>query len=139
MRKTPGGTLIFVVSILYIIFGIIAALGLGASAALLAYVGMMGAMGGLFIVSFVVSIIIVAFEIISGIYGVRFANDLSKANTIFRFGLVLLIIAIVNIILGAILSSSTGEAIDWTSFVSLVLPILYFIGGNMNRKALGAG
>lgn len=130
MKKAPGSTLIMVVAILFLVFGIIAAIGLAGLGALLSYV----AFGGAIVVfSMILSIAMVALEIVAGILGIRFHNNLSKSDLLFKYSLVLLIVAIISLIFGIATSGA-----QWTSFVGLVLPILYLIGANMNKKADGA-
>ena len=127
MKKAPGSTLIMVVAILFLVFGILAAIGLAGIGALLAYAAVGGAV---IVLSVILSVLMVVLEIIAGILGIRFCNNLFKADFLFKYSVVLLIVAIISLIFGIVTSG-----VAWTSFVGLVLPILYLVGANMNKNA----
>lgn len=129
MQKTPGGTLIFVAAILMLIFGIIAALSIPALIVTLEY-------GGLIAANAAVGIGILAMEIVAGIMGIRFSRQLSKAGTLLVIGLIILILAAVNIVIAAAALSAMGAGgLSFMGFISLILPILYLVGANLNKKA----
>jgi hypothetical protein len=134
--NAPGKGLLKTVSILFIIFGAIAAvislLGVVGSAALTAYGGVLGAVGGsLLLLSLIVILIVSVLELILGIAGLRRSGDPLKANFFIAWGAILSILALVPLV-----TSAVAGAFQWTSLVGFVLPILYIVGGSMNKRTV---
>ena len=131
----PGKGLLKTVSILFIIFGAIAAvislLGVVGSAALTTVGGVAGtAVGGILLVALVIMLIVSVLELILGIVGLRRSGDPSRANYFIATGVILAILSLIPLVI-----SATTGAFSWTSLVGFVLPVLYIIGGAMNRRA----
>jgi hypothetical protein len=151
--NAPGKGLLKTVSILFIIFGaiatIVAVLAVLAVAALTAVasgvVGELGeaadavgevtaAVGGLAILASIVAIINSVLMLVFGIIGVgKKSADPSKAGFYVIAGVILCVLALLSIILSV---AFTTSGFPWTSLISFVLPILYIVGGSMNKKAL---
>ncbi len=134
--NAPGKGLLKVVSILFIIFGaiatIISLLGLLGSAALSSMGEEVGAaIGGILMVAMVVALISSVLELILGIIGIKKCGDPSKAGYFIVVGIILVVISFVPLIIGI-----TSGGFIWTSLVSFVLPILYIVGGFMNKKVV---
>lgn len=142
--EAPGKGMLKVVSILFIVFGAIGAvlslisvLTLAAAGGLAAQMGaeaeavMSGVMaiaGPWIIIGLVIAIVGCALELILGIVGLKKCADPSQANYFITVGVVLCAIQLV----GMIMSFSI-----W-SLVGFVLPILYIVGGSMNKKGTSA-
>ncbi len=125
---TKRSTLLKVVSIIMIIFsaialiiGIVGALGASMLGAALSEVGgetaaaVSGALTGIVVFGIVLAVI----ELVCGILGVASKNK--KLLTI--LGCVLIILAVVSLIMNIVAGSFSAM-----SLVSLILPILYFLG-----------
>jgi len=132
VMDAPGKTLLKVVSILYIIFGAVCALlmilslFLGPLLASLAgdVFGAFGALlGGAL---FIVFLIPAAVDLIVGIIGLKQCGDPSKAS----------FFIIVGFVLGGLMLISLFSAFSVWNLISLVLPVLYIIGGYRNKKAV---
>lgn len=133
--NAPGKGLLKTVSILFIIFGAIATvislLGVIGSAALTTVGGAIGtALGGLLMVALVVLLIVSAAELIIGILGVRRSDDPTKSVFFITTGIILGVLSLIPLIINA-----TAGAFQWMSLIGFVLPILYIVGGAMNRRA----
>jgi hypothetical protein len=130
----PGRGLLKTVSILFIIFGAIAAIisliGMFGSAALSTVGGVGFAVGGVLFVATVFLLIVSVLELILGIVGLNRAGDPGRAGFFITTGIVLCILALVPMIIGA-----TAGGFTVTSLISFVLPVLYIVGGTMNRRA----
>lgn len=124
MNKAPGSTLILVTSILLLVLAIIAAIAMLFVAAFLAF------LGGIGIILVIISFVVIALEIAAGVAGIKYNNSLDKAGLIFNFAVVLLVLQIISMILSALTNN-----LAWTSFLGLVLPILYMVGANSNKQA----
>ena len=132
----PGKGLLKTVSILFIVFGAIATVislvGIVGSAALASVGGVVGtAVGGILLVALVVMMIVSVLELILGIAGLRRSGDPSRANFFITWGIILSILSLIPLLIGAV-----NGGFQWTSLVGFVLPILYIVGGAMNRKAV---
>ena len=132
----PGKGILKVVSILFIIFGAIATvvslLGLFGSAALTAAGGGLGyAVGGILMAATVILLIVSVLELILGIVGLRKCGDPGKAGYFITTGIVLSILSLIPLVINF---SYSGFSL--TSLIGFVLPILYIVGGAMNRSAV---
>ena len=139
--NAPGKGLLKVVSILFIIFGaiativsIIAVLGsailTSAASELAGEVG--AAIGGLLLVGTIIMLIVSVLELVLGIVGVgKRAGDPSKAGYYIVTGIILCVLALVSLIL-----TIANDGSWWTNGIGFVLPILYIVGGSMNKKVL---
>jgi hypothetical protein len=150
----PGKGMLKVVSILFIIFGAIAtvamlfaslipilmssAINMAADQlseeAAAAASGMMAAVGPLLIIGLIIGIIAALAELIIGIMGVKKAADASQAGFFITTGIILCAIQLISIIL----TMAAGGAFPVTSLIGFVLPILYIVGGNQNKKVSAA-
>lgn len=131
--NAPGKTLLKVVSILFIIFGaialivsIIALIGASVVAALVP-------LAGILIVGTIIMIIVSVLELVLGIIGLKKCGDPSQANFFIVSGIILCVLALVSLIF-----SIAGGGFNVTSLIGFVLPILYIVGGFMNKKAATA-
>lgn len=119
----PGKTMLKVVSILFIIGG-----GLGALLSLIA-IFTLGALGfGIVpgvIAGLVLGIIGSAAELVVGIMGLKKCDDPKQAMFFIVTGIVLCAVNFISMIL----------YFQASSLISFVLPILYIVGGFMNKKA----
>ncbi len=133
--EAPGKGLLKTVSILFIIFGAIAAIislvaVLGSAA--LSTAGVAGAaLGGIMLVAAIIMLIASILELILGIMGLKRSADPHKAGFFITTGIILCVITLIPLII----SMSTG-IFDFTSLIGFVLPALYIVGGVMNRKAV---
>lgn len=132
--NAPGKSILRIVSILYIVFGGIFALmmllSLFFSAGLATLVeGMLGTLGtwigGLLFVAFLIP---AAVDLIIGILGVKYADEPSKTSFFIVIGIILSVLTLISLI-----SSFTV----W-SLIMLVMPVLYIVGGYMNKNVLRA-
>lgn len=132
--NAPGKGMLKVVSILFIVFGAIAVvislIAVLGSAVLTAYTG---GLGGIFLIGTILMLIVSALDLVLGIIGIKKCGDPSQAGYFIVTGIVLCALSLVSLIMSI---ASTG--FDVTSFVGFVLPILYIVGGNMNKKAAAA-
>ncbi len=131
--NAPAKGLLKVVSILFIIFGAIATivslLGVFGSAVLSSVVG---AIGGVLLLIMIVALLSSVLHLVLGIIGVgKRSADPSKAGFYIVSGIILVVLGLISLILG--FTSDAGTS--WSSYVGFVLPILYIIGGFMNKKA----
>jgi hypothetical protein len=126
MEKLPGSAYLKVAGILYLIFGVIAAVSLFALAALADSFGAGGVMG----LALFLSVLIVALDIVAGILGIRFHNSVEKAPALSGYGIVLLVVVIVNLVVNAVLG-----ALNVFGVVGLILPILFLTGARKNKQA----
>lgn len=130
----PGKGILKTVSILFVIFGaivtIVAPVGLIGSAAL-SSVGGLGtaALGGILIVAMVLLLIVSVLELILGILGIRKSGDPNKAGYFITVGIVLSILSLASMAVGI----AGGDFSVW-GLIGFVLPVLYIIGGIMNKR-----
>lgn len=132
----PGKGILKTVSILFIIFGAIATvislIGILGSAALTAASGGVGiALGGMLLIATFLLLIVSALELILGIVGLKKCGDPEKAGYFITTGIVLCILSLISMILGI-----AGSGFSITSLIGFVLPILYIVGGTMNRRVV---
>ena len=133
-----GRTLLKVVGIINIIIGILSTIGsillmlggrflseLGTAAG---EAGAGAVLGALTTASAFVSLISSILLIVSGAVAVKRCNEIS--STCFIFGIVLVLIEVISLVFIIVSGGFTP-----LSLISLVLPVLYLIGGALNRKA----
>lgn len=129
--NAPAKGLLKIVSILFIVFGVIATiislLAVLGSAALTAAAGIVG----ILLLATILLLAASVFEFVFGIIGLKKCGDPTKAGFFIVSGIILCVISLVSLIIG-ILNSS----FQVTSLISFVLPLLYIIGGVMNKKAV---
>ena len=134
-----GRLMLKVVGILYIIFAALSIL-----TGLLAVVGgaALGVAGGeslalgLGVVAMVLGVIAIlssTFSLVVGILGVKWCNRPDKAGTLFVLGIVLIVLAALNLLSAFSGDSSTSVA---GSVLGLVLPVLYTLGAWQNKQSL---
>lgn len=136
--NAPGQSLLKVVSILFIVFGaiatvvsIVAILGSAVVTAAGAVADdSVAAVGGLLLIGSIFLLISSVLELVLGIVGVKKCGDPSKAGYFIVTGILLCMFSVLSIIL-----SAAGGSFAWTGCIGFVLPILYIVGGNMNKKA----
>ena len=89
--------------------------------------------GGLFIILGIISILLGILQLIAGIVGVKNAGnaDAESVKKCQTWGIILLVIAIVNIGLVLIMDQFTIS-----SLFALLLPILFLVGVNMNKQSI---
>ena len=125
MNRLPGSSILKVVGIIYLIFGIIAAISL---------FGLLALSGGyrfdgIAILALFLSILIVGLDILAGIFGIMYNNNSEKANSLFSYGIVLMIVVIINAIVGAV----TG-GLNILGIIGLILPVLFLVGSYKNKQ-----
>lgn len=130
----PGKGLLKAASVLFIVFGAIATflyvLGFFASAALTSIIGGVStaaaiAAGGLLMAGIVIHLIVSVLELIIGIIGLKKSDNPDQANYFITVGFVLAALALLGIIF----------SYRFTGLIALVLPILYIVGGYMNKSS----
>jgi hypothetical protein len=130
--NAPGKSLLKVVSILFIIFGaiafIVSLLAVLGSAIVTAYTA--GA-AGILLAASIVMLVASVLELVIGIMGLKKCGDPAQGGFFITTGIVLCIIALISMILTIV-----GGSFGWTGVVGFALPILYIVGGNMNKKAV---
>ncbi len=128
--NAPGKGLLKVVSILFIIFGAIATivsfLALIGSAAITAYLGDLGIV---LILATAIMLIASVLELVLGIVGLKKCSDPEKAGLFIVTGIILCVLTLVSMIMN--IASAGFSAI---SLIGFVLPVLYIVGGAMNKK-----
>jgi len=129
---TPGRGILKVVSILYIILGgifaLMAVLALFLSATIAAWMsGMLGGLGAIAGgVLFVVLLIPAAVDLTIGILGVKYADDPHKTGYFIVTGYILAVLSLIMLIMGFSV---------W-GLIMFILPVLFIVGGYMNRSAV---
>lgn len=125
MYTAPGKGFLQVVGILYVVFA-----GLGISSALLGMAGTvaLGALSGISTLFFVTLLLSSGYGLFLGIIGIRYCNDLSKADFVRTCGLVDLIIR--SLIAFFLVGMGIAQA-----FFGLVLVILFLVGASKNVAA----
>lgn len=136
--NAKGKTLLKVVGILNIIFGIFGIIGsimlllggnlLGALGAAAGELEAGAALGALATVAAIISMISSILLIIAGAVAVKRCNEIS--STCFIWGIILVIIQVISLVI-----TITSGVFSPMSLIGLVLPVLYLVGGAMNRNA----
>ncbi len=133
--NAPGKGLLKVVSILFIIFGaistIVSLLALIGSAAITAYLGDLGI---ILIIATILMLIASVLELVLGISGLKKCGDPAKAGFFITTGTILCALTLISMIMNI---ASAGFSI--TSLIGFVLPVLFIVGGSMNKKAAAIG
>ncbi len=131
----PGKGLLKIVSILLIIAGAIAVItsifGVAGSA-LLTYLEI--EFGGIMLAAMIISAIIGILEVIFGSLGIKRSEISTQGQFFIIAGIVLCAIQLLNMVLHSISSGFTQIA----GLLGLVLPVLFIVGGVMNKKAAEA-
>ena len=136
--NAKGKTLLKVVGILNIIIGIFGIIGsimlllggglLGALGAAAGELEAGAALGALTTVAAIISMISSILLIIAGAVAVKRCNEIS--STCFIWGIILVIIQVISLVI-----TITSGGFSPMSLIGLVLPVLYLVGGAMNRNA----
>ena len=132
--KAPGSGLLKTSSVIYIIFGglatllyLLALLGVGALAGILSgfSAGVATVAGGVLGIFIIFPLLGNLLEFIIGILGFRKADDPDQAGFFIWTGVIIGVIQLVGLI----------TSFNWITLISFILPVLYVIGGMMNRRA----
>lgn len=149
-KKAPGKTLLQVVGILLVIFGVLSFL---MSLISIATLGMMeGEVGDImeqslaatgitmeaYKISIYLSAVASVLNLIIGIIGIVNCNKIKRANICFVCGIILLIWQLGNDVYAAVTTGISGLTVI-SMIIGLVLPVLYFWGAVKNRQALQDG
>lgn len=128
--EPKGKTILKVVGILLIIgAGLSIILTLIAMATIPALL-MLGGLGIIAILALLLSLVMGALQLVAGIMGVKYCDDVSKAKTVVVFGGILIGIAALNLILALV-----SNEFSFSNITSLVLPALFLYGGLQNQKS----
>jgi len=129
--NAPGKGMLKVVSILYIVFGgivaLLAILSLFMGSIIVSLFGnFFGAVGGMVgVVIFIVLLIVAAVDLVADIVGVKQCGDPSKALFFIIFGFILGGLSLISLI----------SSFSVWGLVELVMPVLFVVGGFMNKNA----
>lgn len=130
-----GSKMLKVTGILMIIFGSIALIGSFITMGSISVLGALGASTGLLWISAILSLVGTVAEFVAGILGVVNWNKPDKAGVCIAFGVVIAALTVVSFIFSMIAySESFGFMTIISLFSGLVLPVLYLIGANNNKK-----
>ena len=130
-----GSKMLKVTGILMIIFGSIALIGSFVTMASISVLGALGASTGLLWISAILSLVGTVAEFVAGILGVVNWNKPEKAGVCMAFGVVIAVLTVASFIFSMIAySESFGFMTIISLFSGLVLPVLYLIGANNNKK-----
>lgn len=124
--NAPGKGMLKVTSILFIIFGAIATIVsiLGLIGAGMISAVTMGATA-ILTVAMVLLLLVSVAELVIGIIGIKKSGDPTKAMFFVVTGIILCVLTLVSMIM----------SFQVTSLIGFVLPVLYIIGGFMNKNA----
>lgn len=129
--NAPGKTMLKVVSILFIIFGAIAALlsliAVFGAAVVSAYTEGIGA---ILLIATILMLIVSVVELVIGIVGLKKCADPSQSGFFIVTGIILCVLSLISLVL-----SIAGSSFSATGLIGFVLPILYIVGGSMNKNA----
>jgi hypothetical protein len=132
--NAPGKGMLKVVSILFIVFGaiafIVSLLAVLGSAVVTAYTA---GLASILLIASIVMMLASVLELVIGIIGLKKCGDPAQGGFFVTTGSILCIVALISLILRI-----AGGSFGWTGFVGFVLPILYIVGGVMNKKAVNA-
>jgi hypothetical protein len=134
--NAPGKGILKVVSILFIVFGAIATvvslfftlvpLLVDPTGLVMAAYAAMGLAMGSVVAALIIGIIASILELIFGIMGVKKCADPAKGKFFIVSGIILCVLTLISMIL----------LFSVTSLIGFVLPILFIVGGFMNKKAV---
>lgn len=135
-----GKTMLKVVGILYIVFaaisilmGLVAIAGGAALGITGGGEGLALGLGAAAMILGVIAILSSAFSLVVGILGVKWCNRPDKAQVLFVLGVVLIVLAALNL-LSAFGGDSSSSVVS--SLIGLVLPVLYTVGAWQNKQSL---
>lgn len=135
-NKPSGRNMILAASILLLIGGIftflssIIGIAMGGLFASEKDTAGAGALAALFLTYSITVLLMSVFEIAASIYGIANRKKPQKAKTSLVMGIILVLIAILNILLSIYLGN-----FGFSLILSLILPLLYMGGALMNRPA----
>ena len=89
---------------------------------------------GLIYASCIIGLLGSIVEFVAGIIGVAYSKKPEKANTCFVWGIIVVVFTVIGTVLSLIGGSSFGSQIVYL-LTGLVVPVLYIIGANLNKKA----
>ncbi|MCL2817781.1 MAG: hypothetical protein FWD39_05285 [Clostridiales bacterium] len=136
--------MIKVTGILLIIYG---ALGLASSASALSepfpsIFGFFGMSYGAYIATTLFGLLVMACFLAFGIFGVSTAGNAAKAQVIINMGIIMCALTVIDLIATIVAADTTIVGRLFVAFaifgamLSLVLPILYIIGGSIRKNNL---
>ena len=135
-----GRTMLKVVGILYIVFaainilaGLLAVVG-GAALGISNGQGVALGLGVLTMALGVITILSSVFCLVVGILGVAWCNRPDKAGALFVLGVVLIVLAVLNLL--ASFGSDNSVASVAGALIGLVLPVPYTLGAWQNKQSL---
>ena len=147
-EKAPGKTLLQVVGIILVVFGVLALL---VSLINIAVLGMTGsgevgeimeqslATTGVTMADYKASVYIMTagalINLVIGIIGIANCNKIQKAGICFVCGIILIVWQLGTDVYSAVTSGITGMGII-NIIIGLILPLLYFWGALKNRQAM---
>jgi hypothetical protein len=123
--NAPGKGILKVVSILFIVFGAIALVF-----SIIAVAGSF-LLGGLFILAALFSLAVSVLELVLGIVGLKKCGDPAQGGFFVTTGIILCVISLISLIIGIV-----SSGFNFFGLIGFVLPILYIVGGSMNKKAV---
>lgn len=129
--ETKRNNLVFVTSILMIIGG---AISIITAIIAIAGVSMLLALGfpGIYVLALIFALVAGVLELVVGILGCKNAANPAKAQMLFVWGIIIIVLSL----LSTIISVAIGGSFNVLSFIlSLVLPILFLIGTIQMKKA----
>ena len=130
--NAPGKGLLKFVSILFIVFGAIAlVVSILAMSVAIAAVDYLGDIGIIAVAAVIIMLIVSVLELVLGIVGLKKSGDPAKGGFFITTGIILCVLALASLILGI-----AAGSFDVTSLIGFILPVLYIVGGSMNKKAL---
>ncbi len=120
--SAPGRGILKVVSVLFIIFGAIATI--------ISLIALFGStlLGGLFVFAAILALISSVLELVLGIVGLKKSEDPTQAMFFIVTGIILCVLTLISMIM----------SFQVVSLIGFVLPILYIVGGFMNKNAATA-
>lgn len=129
----PGKGMIKVSGIILIVFGSIALLLL---LMLLPFLGeLMDELGSGYAISLFFGFLGAGCTLAFGIIGVRNAGNAAKAQSIITMGIILIVLHAIDLFAATIVGEVDASTVVG-KIIGLTLPILYIVGGNMNKKGL---
>lgn len=128
------GILMIIFSIIGIIFGIIAVVGLGALALMADSMGTEIPMG-LLTVSGILAVVGSVVQLIAGIVGTKNWNKPEKAGTCIAWGIIVIVLCVISNILTLVGYPENFNIVS--VLIGFVIPVLYLIGGFQNKKLKG--
>lgn len=136
--KAPGSQMLKVCSILFIVFGAIAAVAsliiflvavvFTGAVASVTDSSVATAISGVFILGSLLLVVASAAELVVGIIGVKKSPDPKQFNFFIVSGIILCVLELVSMI----------SNFSVFSLIGFVLPVLYIIGGFQNKNAVAA-